>query len=281
MIWSGNGFRFKFPTKNPRPLVMGILNITPDSFSGDGLRNTSTILKRAREIEKEGADILDIGAESTRPGAHQLSAKEELRRLLPVLKKIRQKISIPISVDTTKPEVARASLEVGASIINDVSCLRDGVDVARAAKEAGAGYILMHARGTSKTMKTKARYKNVTREVVNELKVQIKKLKGLKFSRAAIAIDPGIGFAKNGSQNFELLRSIESLGDLGYPICLGISRKSFIGELTKGLPKERDIATSVLHGLMIERGVHIIRTHSVKALRQTILVTRALLKKGD
>ena len=261
---------------------MGILNLTPDSFSGDGLNNSSNfhenILKQALKIERDGADILDIGAESTRPGAEALTVKEELKRLIPVLKKIRKKTKLPISVDTQKPEVAKQSLEEGVNIINDVSFLREGTELVEIVQNYKAGYILMHARGTSKTMNSLNHYRNINQDIVSEFKETIKILKAMKFPEKSLVLDLGIGFAKKGIQNMKLLRNLESFKKLGYPICIGISRKSFIGDIVGDLPENRDFGTTALHTLMVERGVHILRVHSVQAAKQATLVTRSFLK---
>lgn len=260
---------------------MGILNITPDSFSSDGiLCSPQKAVRRALEMEKEGADLLDLGAESTRPGARLLSQKEEIGRLLPTLKKIRNKIQIPISIDTQNSETARLALEEGAQIINDVSGLQKDSRMAGVVARLKAGLILMHGRGNAKTMMHQNRYQNLVTDVIKELKVSLKKAADAGIIKGRIAIDPGVGFAKIGNQNIELIRSIERIRKIGYPICLGISRKSFIGALTGQLPQERDYGTTALHSLMIERGVNILRTHNVRAAKQAVLVTQNFLKRS-
>lgn len=278
MQWKFSRFKFNFPSAKRNTLVMGILNLTPDSFSSDGLgRSPQRALRQAERMEAEGADLLDLGAESTRPGSRSISETAELKRLIPVLRLIRKKTKLPLSVDTQKLAVARAALEEGADIINDVSCLKDP-RLACLIRKHKAGYILMHSRGDSRTMGRMNRYRNLAREVTGELRSALKRLEALGVSPSAIAIDPGIGFAKRGLQNLKLLQSIEQIQKLGYPICLGLSRKSFIGELTgEALPAERDFAVTALHGLLIERGIQILRVHSVKAARAAVLMTQAFL----
>jgi dihydropteroate synthase len=278
MIFQARGFKFTFPSKNCKTLIMGIINLTPDSFSGDGSSGSPhKALKLAQKMEKEGADILDLGAESTRPGARALSAREELSRLLPPLRKIRKAARLPLSVDTQKPEVAYAALEEGADIINDVSCLRYGPETADIVKRHKAGYILMHSRGTSRTMSSLNKYRKVVPEVIKEMRQALDLLKDLGLDRRSIAADPGVGFAKTGAQNLELIGSIEQFQKLGYPICVGLSRKSFIGDLVGKKPAERDLATTVLHSLLVERKVQILRVHSVEAAKQAVLVTQAFV----
>ncbi len=279
MIWKFQNFKFKFADKDPVPLIMGILNFTPDSFSGDGLsKQPQKVLEVIRRMECEGADLLDLGAISTRPGASMISEREELKRLIPFLKKIRKKTKLPISIDTQRSEVARQCLEVGANIINDVSCLRHDSAMIQVVHQFKAGLIVMHSRGNSKTMGTLNTYRNLTRDVAQELKVSLLKAKKAGIPRSSIAIDPGIGFAKKGKQNIKLLQSLESFKKLGYPIALGISRKSFIGEIVNLPPGDRDFASTALHSLLTQRGVHVLRVHSVGAAKQAILVTQAFMK---
>jgi len=278
MIWKGKGFRFEFPRQ---VLVMGILNITPDSFSGDGLLNSpGKAAEQARKMEKEGADLLDIGAESTRPGAREISVKEELKRLLPVLKQVRKRTRLPISIDTQNSETARAALEEGVQIINDVSGLRKDPKIAEVTARSKAGLILMHSRGTPRTMKGLARYNDMVREVIRELRDGIRISQRAGIPSKALVIDPGFGFAKQGAQNLELIRSIERFLEMGYPVCVGISRKSFLGALVGRTPGERDLATTALHGLLVERGANILRVHNVAAAKQAVLVTREFLKRS-
>jgi len=277
MIWQAKTFKFVFPRA---PLVMGILNLTPDSFSGDGLlRSPQKALLQAERMEAEGADLLDIGAESTRPGARPISAREETRRLLPVFKKIRKRLRIPLSVDTRNAATARAALEEGADIINDVSGLRKAPRLAGVVARYRAGLILMHSRGNPRTMSRENRYDDLAAEIVRELREGLRRARSAGVRKTAIAVDPGVGFSKRGAQNLELLRSIERFREIGYPICLGISRKSFMGEIAGGRPGERDFAATALHSMLIERGVNILRVHSVRAARQAVLITQAFLKE--
>ncbi len=211
-----------------RTLVMGVLNVTPDSFSDGGLfLATDAAVARGLEIERAGADILDIGAESTRPGSTGVSADEELRRILPVLEKLHGKIKIPISIDTSKSEVAEAAAATGAEILNDVTGLRNDPRIAEVARRRKLPLILMHMRGEPHTMQKGPFAKDVVRDVLAGLRRAITLARRAGIPKSQIIIDPGIGFGKNYSQNFELLARLPEIARLGFPLLVGTSRKSF------------------------------------------------------
>ena len=219
---------------------MGVLNVTRDSFSDGGLYlDAEAAVARAFEIESAGADILDIGAESTRPGAKQVPASEELRRLLPVLNALRGQLKIPISVDTSKAEIARAAADAGAEILNDVTALRNGPGVAEIAQSRKVPLILMHMRGEPHTMQMKPFARNVMRDVTSGLRAAVTLARCAGVLKSQIILDPGIGFGKTDGQNFELLARLPELAKLGFPIMVGTSRKGFIGRALGGAHCER------------------------------------------
>lgn len=260
---------------------MGILNITPDSFSDGGkFANPSQALARAKQMVAEGADILDLGAESTRPGAQAISTEEELERLLPCLEAIAAEIQIPISVDTTKPQVAEACLKQGAHIINDVSALRDsGKKMAHLVRDFQAGLILMHRRGTPETMQTLTHYGDVVQEVMEELRESLAFAQTNGVESSQIVVDPGLGFAKTAEQNLEILQHLEQFQTLGHPVLLGPSRKSFIGKWTERESGAREFGTAAVCTHAVLKGIQILRVHEVGAMRDAVRVAEVL--KGD
>jgi len=258
---------------------MGIVNVTPDSFfDGGKFRNPNAAFAEVLRLSSEGADLIDLGAESTRPGAQEISAQEELGRLLPVLEKLKGKIGIPISVDTTKSAVARAVLESGVSIINDVSGLTQDAAIADVVAEFNAGLILMHRRGTPETMQSLANYEHLMEEIVQELSegAALAKSRGVRDDQ--IVHDPGIGFSKNAAQNFEIINRLSQLKVLGRPVLLGPSRKSFIGSVTGETPENRLAGTIAACALGVERGANILRVHDIKEVKSAILVTNSIIK---
>ena len=261
-----------------RPRLMGILNITADSFSDGGrYLNPDNALRQAETLIREGADILDLGAESTRPGAKPVSMELECERLLSVLKILRREVSTPISIDTTKPETARACLQAGADIINDVSALKDsGPAMAACVCEYGAGLVLMHRRGNPGTMQTLAHYQNVVEEIMAELRTSLDLASAGGISRAQIVVDPGLGFAKTTEQNLEILRQIEEFQALGYPILLGPSRKSFMGPVTGRSVGEREFATAAVVAYGLVKDIKIWRVHNVAAMRDVVQMIHAI-----
>jgi len=280
-------FKLRLPSRTlvlgERTLVMGILNVTPDSFSDGGLfLDADAAVTRALEMERDGADILDIGGESTRPGSQAISAEEELHRILPVLEKLRGKIKIPISVDTSKSEVAEAAAAAGAEIINDVTALRNDPCIAEVARRRKLPLILMHMRGDPRTMQKSPFAKDVVRDVLTGLRRSIAIARGAGVAKSQIIIDPGIGFGKSYSQNLELLARLSELAKLGFPILIGTSRKSFIGRALEGTPRVnapkagRIWGTAATVAASILQGAHIVRVHDVAEMSEVARVTDVL-----
>ena len=258
-----------------RTLVMGILNVTPDSFSDGGeFLSTDKALAHAEQMIAEGADIIDVGGESTRPGgAAIVAAEEELQRVLPVIQQLAKLSTVPISIDTTKAEVARAALDSGASIVNDVSALRFDFHVADEAAKAGAGLVLMHSRGTPVTMHKLPPVADIFHEVTKGLRSSIAMAERRGVKRESIVIDPGIGFGKSQEQNIELIAKLDQLiaAFPDFPLLIGTSRKSFLGRIladANGNPaplEDRLHATMASTTVAILKGAHIVRVHDVKA----------------
>lgn len=264
-----------------RPVVVGILNVTPDSFSDGGRwADPAAALDRARRMVEDGADMLDVGGESTRPGASAVSANEEIARVLPVLRALRE-LGVPVSVDTRKAEVARAALAEGADVINDVSALSDP-EMASAVAGSDAGLVLMHMRGTPETMQTLVAYRDVAEEVADELESRVEAAIGAGIEAERIVVDPGIGFAKTAAQNLELIARLDVFAErLGRPVLLGASRKAFVGALLGGVPADRRDAGTVgacVAGLA--RGARLFRVHEVRAARQALDVADAIFRAG-
>jgi dihydropteroate synthase len=262
-------------TLGVRTLVMGVLNVTPDSFSDGG---TSVDAGRAVELGlrlvEAGADILDIGGESTRPGARPVSAGEERARVIPVIEALASRISVPISVDTYKSTVAAAAIGAGAAIINDVSGLRYDPTLGAVAASTGAPLVLMHTRGRSGDMYREASYHDVIAEVLDELRESIGFAIGAGVPRALLVVDPGVGFAKHAAHSFEVLARLHEFADLGCPVLVGPSRKSFltraIGAATA--PTQRDWATAAAITTAVLEGAHIVRVHAVSEMLPVVRV---------
>ena len=261
-----------------RTRVMGILNVTPDSFADGGLHfDFSAAILRAREMIAEGVDIIDVGGESTRPGAERVSLEEERDRVIPVITEL-QPLGVSISIDTTRAEIARAAIAAGASIVNDVSGgLADPEMSKLIASNPGVQYIVMHWRGHSQEMDKNAEYEDVVKEVKDELDERVTTLITEGVNPEQIIIDPGIGFAKNAEHNWELLRNLDRLALLGYPILIGASRKRFLGALVSGKsPDDRESATIAITTLVASQGMWGVRTHSVKPHVDAIRVVMEL-----
>ncbi|WP_251956551.1 dihydropteroate synthase [Nostoc commune] len=265
-----------------RTYLMGILNVTPDSFSDGGEFNTSsTALVQAQALVTAGADIIDVGGQSTRPGAKQITLAEELDRVLSVLQVLRPEISVPISVDTTRAAVARASVKAGADIINDISGGTFDSEMLPTVAELGVPMILMHIRGTPQTMQQHTDYQDLLAEIYSFLARQIGVATAAGIDQDKIIIDPGIGFAKNYEQNLEIFRHLRSLAALNCPILIGASRKSFIGRiLNQPDPKARVWGTAAACCAAIFNGADILRVHDVQEMRDVSLVADALLRQA-
>ncbi|MEH2299945.1 dihydropteroate synthase [Nostoc sp.] len=265
-----------------RTYLMGILNVTPDSFSDGGEFNTtSAALVQAQALVAAGADIIDVGGQSTRPGAKQITLAEELDRVLSVLQVLRPEISVPISVDTTRAAVARASVEAGADIINDISGGTFDSEMLPTVAELGVPIILMHIRGRPQTMQQQTDYQDLLAEIYSFLARQIRVATAAGIERDKIIIDPGIGFAKNYEQNLEIFRRLRSLAPLNCPILVGASRKSFIGRiLNQPDPKARVWGTAAACCAAIFNGADILRVHDVQEMREVSLVADALLRQA-
>ena len=268
-----------------RTLIMGILNVTPDSFSDGGqFLSADQAVLRAEEMIVEGADIIDVGGESTRPGGEPVSVEEEIGRVVPVIEALSSGVSTPISVDTTKSEVARAALDAGAAIVNDISAPRFDFYVADAVARAGAGLVLMHSRGTPATMHRMPPVADVMEEVVSSLRASIHMAERRGVARESIVIDPGIGFGKTQEQNLELIARLDELiaAFPDYPLLIGTSRKSFIGRILADDSGTPAPASDRLHGTMatitaaVLKGAHIVRVHDVKAAAETIRLSDSI-----
>jgi dihydropteroate synthase len=268
-----------------RTLVMGVLNITPDSFSDGGkFFGPNRAVKQALAMQGEGADIIDIGAESTRPGSEGIAAAEELRRLLPVLEALCGRLKIPISVDTQKSAVAEIALGAGAQILNDVSGLRSDPALAKIAAKYNAPLILMHMRGSPRSMQKGPFARNVVKDVVGGLRKSIAIARKAGVAASQIVIDPGIGFGKSFAQNYELLAKLSALAKLGFPILVGTSRKGFLDATLArngkpAPPDQRLWGTATTVAASILNGAHIVRVHDVSEMVQVARVTDCLLEQ--
>ena len=266
-----------------RTLVMGVLNVTPDSFSDGGkFFRLDRAVKAALTMQQVGADLLDIGAESTRPGSTGIAASEELARLLPVLQALRGRLKIPISVDTQKAAVAEIALGAGAQILNDISGLKNDPRLATVAAKFDAPLILMHMRGTPRTMQKGSFAKDVLKDVIRGLRESIATARSAGVAKSQIILDPGIGFGKGFEQNYELLAKLPQLAGLGYPLLVGTSRKGFLGATLardgKPVPPEDRIwATAATVAASILNGAHIVRVHDVGEMVQVARVSDCLL----
>jgi len=263
-----------------RPVLVGVLNVTPDSFSDGGrFKGAGPALARARRLVADGARVLDIGGESTRPGSAGVSVEEELARVLPVLRAIRAELDVLVSVDTRKANVARAVLAEGADVINDVSALGDP-EMAATVADSDAALVLMHMRGTPETMQSLASYGDVAAEVAGELEPRVAAAVAVGIEAERIVVDPGIGFAKTAEQNLELIARLDVLAErLGRPVLLGPSRKAFIGALLGGAPADaRDAGTVGACVAGLARGARIFRVHEVRAAREALEVADAIFR---
>ena len=271
---------FKFPLLGEKALVMGIINLSLDSFYGESrCKTVEQALSAAERMLEEGADILDIGAESSRPGSVPISVQEELDRLLPVLIKLVEASNIPISVDTYKSMVAHEVLQAGASIINDITGLQGSKQMAQTISQFHAGVILMHMQGLPETMQDRPQYDDVVTEVLGYLQQSIAIAVAAGISLEKIAIDPGIGFGKTDVHNLQILKNLNRLQELSKPVLLGVSRKSLIGSILNVPVEERLEGSLAATVFGLTQGVSIIRTHDVRATRRAVKVAEAIMKE--
>ncbi|MFA5088731.1 MAG: dihydropteroate synthase [Candidatus Omnitrophota bacterium] len=261
--------------------IMGIMNITPDSFSRDGLlaRNKGRLsaVAFAQKLIKEGADLLDIGGESSRPGARAISADEEIRRIIPTIQKLAKQNTIPISVDTYKPLVARHALDAGAGIVNNIMGITPDKNLLKMARNYDAVVILMHMKGTPRTMQKNIHYKNLIKEILAALKNSIENCLDIGIKSDRIVLDPGIGFAKTVRDNLEIIHRLAEFRKLKRPILIGTSRKSFIGQILNKEVNDRVLGTAATVCASILGGAHIVRVHDVAAMKEVASVTDAIL----
>ena len=274
MRWTVRDFVFKFP----RPMVvMGVVNTTPDSFSDGGhFLDTDMATEHGLRLADEGAEIIDIGGESTRPGSEPVSATEELRRVVPVIERLAKRCGAVISIDTQKPTVARAALDAGASIVNDIAANRESPEMWQIVAEAKAGYICMHMQGTPQTMQAEPHYDDVLREVGDFFSERLARLAEQGVSGEQVALDPGIGFGKELKHNIKLLSGIHELIMSGRPLLIGASRKSFIGKLLGTPSNERLPASLACAVFAATKGAHVVRVHDVAETVQAVRMTEAL-----
>ena len=275
MLFRCRQFVFRFP----RPtLVMGIVNVTPDSFSDGGqFCDTDAAVSHGLDLAQQGAAILDIGGESSRPGAAPVSETEELNRVIPVIEGLAARTQVPLSIDTMKPAVARAALAVGASIVNDIAANRNDDAMWRLVAETGAGYVAMHMQGLPQTMQARPVYEDVVAEVKEFFRDRMERLNAVGVAADQVVFDVGIGFGKTLEHNLQLLSALRSFTTLERPVLLGVSRKSFIGALTGANVAERLPGSLACACLAVTAGVQIIRTHDVLETVQAIRVTEAIL----
>ena len=260
-----------------RTLIMGVLNVTPDSFSDGGrFADYERALARAFELISAGADILDVGGESTRPGSAPVPGPVELERVIPIIRAVRESSDIPISIDTSKSEVALQSLAAGADIINDVSSLRFDPGMARAAAASGAPLILMHMLGAPRTMQINPVYESVISEIIAFLEQRMKFAVKNGIERSQIIVDPGIGFGKTVTHNLNIIRDLDSFSCMDRPVMLGASRKRFIGKILGRPEDERELGTAVVNAFGIAAGAHILRVHDVAFHREAVGLAEAV-----
>lgn len=276
MIWRTS--RRAFDLTN-RGVIMGVINVTPDSFSdGGAFGDVESAVAHGRRLAEEGAEILDIGGESTRPGSEPVPADEEMRRVIPVIEQLAGQTSVALSIDTSKADVARAAMQAGAEIINDVTALRGDDTMARVAAETGAAVVLMHMRGTPRTMQKDPHYADVVREVCDFLAGRLAAARAAGIAGERLAVDPGIGFGKTVEHNLQLIASLGALAELRCPVVLGVSRKSFLASAAGCRDMtDRDAPTVVLTSLGRELGARIFRVHAARPNAEALRMTEAIL----
>jgi dihydropteroate synthase len=277
-------FHLQLPSRKlllgERTLLMGVLNVTPDSFSDGGLfLAPEAAIERAIEMERAGADILDIGGESTRPGSQGISEEEEVGRVLPVIRRLRGRLGIPISIDSSKARVAEAAIEEGAEMLNDVTGLRTGPRLAEIARRKKVPIILMHMRGNPRTMQKRPFARDILRDVIRDLRRSLEVARRAGVHKSQIILDPGIGFGKSSAQNYELLAGLPNLARLGFPLLVGPSRKSFLPEPAGTMGESARIwGTAAAVAASILEGAHIVRVHDVSEMAIVARVADAVLR---
>lgn len=260
-----------------RPLVMGVLNVTPDSFSDGGqFLDPGKAIAQVNKMVDAGADVIDIGAESTRPGSQAIDIHEELRRLQPVLNRLGKECAVPLSVDTRKAEVAQVAIDCGVDIINDVSAMRFSPEMGRVIAKAGVGVVLMHMKGQPHTMQAHCEYRNVVEEVHQFLQERMTTAESFGIRREQIILDPGIGFGKTVEHNLALIKALSSFQKLGRPILIGVSRKSFIGKVLNRPIHERLMGTASVVAIAVLQGAQIIRVHDVEEMQDVVAMAAAI-----
>jgi len=279
MVLEGRNCSFRID----RPYIVGILNVTPDSFSDGGqYLDVPGALAQGARMAAEGADLIDVGGESTRPGARRVSEQEEMDRVLPVVEALHREVGLPLSIDTTKSAVAREAVAAGVDFVNDISGLTFDAEMARVVADSGAGLIVMHTRGTPDTMQQDTRYADLFTDVFTALRRSIEVASAAGVDRNKLVVDPGIGFGKDVAGNLELLRRVADLAELGRPIMLGTSRKSLIGRvLGKNDPTERLAGALATVALGYAGGARLFRVHDVAASREAALMAQAVCKGAD
>jgi dihydropteroate synthase len=259
-----------------RTLIMGILNVTPDSFSDGGrFFDPEAAVTQAIAMVEDGADIVDVGGESTRPGSDPVSAEQERDRVVPIIKRLSAELDVPISVDTRKAEVARAGVEAGATIVNDVTGGRDP-GIFEVVRESRAGYVLMHMKGEPKTMQDAPHYDDVVREVRDHLAERVDAAAAARIDREALCVDPGLGFAKTDAHSLRMMKETDALLGIGRPVLVGPSRKSFIGSVLGTPVTERAEGTAGAVAYMVARGAHVVRVHDVREVARVVRVVDAI-----
>lgn len=276
-LWRCGSYRLNYARQ---PLIMAVLNITPDSFSDGGqFFDPDRALQQALRMEAEGADLIDVGGESTRPGAAPVSVEEEIRRVVPIVERLSKQLAIPISIDTTKSEVAQRAIEAGASIINDVSGFMRDPRMLSVAANGKSGLVIMHTKGTPQTMQRHPRYRDLIGEIHRFLSERIDAAAAHRIPRNRIAIDPGIGFGKTANHNLKILHRLGDFSDLGVPLLVGPSRKSFIGRILDLPPSERLEGTAAAAAIAVFQGARIIRVHDIKPLVRVVRVAEAIRRE--
>jgi len=262
------------------PLIMGVVNVTPDSFfDGGRFFDAAAAVAHALRLVEEGADLLDIGAESTRPGADVVNEAEECRRAIPVVTAVAKAVTIPVSIDTSKAAVARAALDAGASLVNDVTALRGDSAMADLIAKAGAGIVLMHMQGTPRTMQQAPRYDDVVVEISEFFEERISFATAHGIARRQIILDPGIGFGKLLGHNLTVLAQLNQFLQFDCPLMVGVSQKAFLGKLVNRPVQERQWATAAAVAMAVDRGAGIIRVHDVRAMKDVVQVAAAVSRQ--